>query len=192
MIDPEYKEIHYHIGLAFFHLGEMNGEKEYFYRAAHHFRLATKEEEENDQVLLDWALALINIADHLQDSHERIEIYRDAEHKMTQSARMGNLTAYYHLACLYSLLEQNDRAFAFIKKADEYESLLPSKKFMRTSGSTASAPPGNSKNFLPASKNGKNPDHDFQRAPAPLTSIFNLPTCPCPCPINFRICLLSH
>ncbi len=125
MIDPEYKEIHYHIGLAFFHLGEMNGEKEYFYRAAHHFRLATKEEEENDQVLLDWAVALINIADHLQDSHERIEMYRDAEHKMTQSARMGNLTAYYHLACLYSLLEQNDRAFAFIKKADEYESLPP-------------------------------------------------------------------
>lgn len=125
MIDPEYKEIHYHIGLAFFHLGELNGEKEYFYRATHHFRLATKEEEENDQVILDWALALINIAEHLQDTHERIEMYRDAEHKLTQSARMGNLSSYYHLACLYSLLEQNERAFAFIKKADEYESLPP-------------------------------------------------------------------
>ncbi len=125
MIDPDYKEIHYHIGLAFFHLGELNGEKEYFYRAAHHFRLATKQEEENDQILLDWAITLINIAEHLQDTHERIEMYRDAEHKLTQSARMGNLPAYYHLACLYSLLEQYERAFAFIKKADAYESLPP-------------------------------------------------------------------
>lgn len=125
MIDPDYKEIHYHIGLAFFHLGELNGEKEYFYRAAHHFRLATKQEDENDQIILDWAITLINIAEHLQDSHERLEMYRDAEHKITQSARMGNLAAYYHLACLYSLLEQYDRAFAFIKKADEYESLPP-------------------------------------------------------------------
>jgi tetratricopeptide (TPR) repeat protein len=123
MIDPEYPGIHHQLGLAFFHLGDLMGDVDHFYRATHHFRLAAKHDEENDQILLDLGLAFVNIAQRTQDAHEADGLFRDAEHKMTQAAKLGNLQAYYNLACLYSLLGQHEKAMRFIHKADEFESL---------------------------------------------------------------------
>ena len=44
---------------------------------------------------------------------------------MTQAAKLGNIHAHYHLACLYSLLNEQDKAFYFIKKADDFDALPP-------------------------------------------------------------------
>ena len=125
MIDPDFPRIHYRIGLAYSHLGEALYEMDHFYRALNHFRLALKHEEENDFVLLDWGLTLINIAQHTYDKDLADQCYREAEHKLMQSLRLGNLQAFYHLACLYSLLGSYDKALLFLQKSHDVKSLPP-------------------------------------------------------------------
>lgn len=125
MIDPDFPPVHHRLALAFSHLGEFSGEIDHFYRAVHHFRLGTKHDEENDHTILDWGITLINIAHRAQDSSEADQCYREAEHKLSQSAKLGNVGAFYHLGCLYSLLGQYEKAMRFLEKADTFEALPP-------------------------------------------------------------------
>ncbi len=125
MVDPDFPKIHHRLALAFSHLGELGNELEHFYRALHHFRLATKHEEENDQIILDWGVTLINITQNLHDAQETPLFYQEAEHKLTAAAKLGNEQAYYHLGCLYSLLEQYERSMHFIEKSHACKSLPP-------------------------------------------------------------------
>lgn len=125
MLNPDFPNIHHRLGLSFSHLGELSGDSEQFQRGIHHFRLAIKHDAENDQALLDLALTLINSAQRTSDASEADQLYREAEFKITQSAKLGNLQAYYHLGCLYSLLGQYEKAMRFLQKAEEFESLPP-------------------------------------------------------------------
>lgn len=125
MIDPDFTLVHHRQALALSHLGELTSEIDNFYRAAHHFRLAMKNDDENDTVLVDWATTLINIAGHSHDSSESDQFYRDAEHKFQIAMRLGNLQTYYHLACLYSLTGQCEKGMHCMEKAREYDALPP-------------------------------------------------------------------
>jgi len=125
MIDPDFYLVHHRLGLALSHLGELTGEIEHYHRAIHHFRLSLKNDDENDAVILDWATTLINIATHAHDSSETDQFYRDAEHKLQTAIRLGNLQAYYHLACLDSLTNQCERGMRCLQKAREYDALPP-------------------------------------------------------------------
>lgn len=130
-IDPEFAGIHHRLALAHSHLGEMYGENEHFQRALHHFRLASKQEEENDQVLLDWGVTLINSAQGAIDGEESTRLYEEAASKLTQSAKLGNLQAYYHLSCLYSLLSELERSLYFFQKALNFDALPPLEELMQ-------------------------------------------------------------
>ncbi len=123
MIDPDFPQIHYQLALTYSHLGELSGEIEPFYRALHFFKLAAKHEEESDQILVDLGVTLINIAQHSIDSLEVEICYRDAEVKLTQAVKSGNLQGYYQLACLFSLLGQTERSLAFLMKTDSFNAL---------------------------------------------------------------------
>jgi tetratricopeptide (TPR) repeat protein len=123
MIDPDFYLVHYHLGLALSHLGELTEEIDYFYRAVHHFRLSLKNDEENGSILLDWATTLINIAGHTHDSTEADQFYRDAEHKLQAAMRLGNVQTYYYLACLYSLLGQCEKGMHCLEKARKCDAL---------------------------------------------------------------------
>lgn len=123
MIDPDYPGVHHRLAQTFCHLGDLIGDGDYFYRAIHHLRLALKQDEENDVVILDWGLALINIAQQAHHLHDAELIYKEAEHKIMQAAKLGNLAAYYHLGCLYSILRQYEKAMYFIHKAEAFKSL---------------------------------------------------------------------
>ncbi len=125
MVDPDYSQIHHKLALASSHLGELSSEVDHFHRAIHHYRLANKHEEENDQIILDWGITLINLASHSNDEEEINLFYREAENKITQAAKLGNEQSFYHLGCLYSLLKQYERAMHFIEKAHECKSLPP-------------------------------------------------------------------
>jgi tetratricopeptide (TPR) repeat protein len=125
MVDPEFPHIHHRLALTYFHLAELKDDIEMFYRSLHHFRLAAKHDEENDQVILDWGILLIDIANRISDPEEIDQLHKEAEHKLSQSAKLGNLHAYYHLGCLYSLLGQNEKAMRFLLKADHFASLPP-------------------------------------------------------------------
>ncbi|MCH9630612.1 MAG: hypothetical protein S4CHLAM37_06140 [Chlamydiia bacterium] len=123
MVDPEYPKIHYHLASCLSHSAELELDANLFAKALHHYRLAHKREEDDDQLLLDWALCLVAYADGISDEYEKQQFFKDAEFKMTQAAKLGNTHAYFHLACLYSLLNQLDKAMHFVRKAEEYDTL---------------------------------------------------------------------
>lgn len=124
-IDPDYPQIHHRIALAHSHLGDLSAEADYFYKAVHHYRLAEKRDPDNEHIILDWAITLMNIARHTFDEVEAQELYGQAEHKLHDAARLGNINAHYHLACLYSLLGNFEQSLFFIKRADHFFSLPP-------------------------------------------------------------------
>ncbi len=123
MMNPELDEVHYQMGLSFSHLGELTLEINNFYKALHYFKLAAKQDEENDSILLDLGITLINISECTSDLAEVDTCLADAEVKLTQSAKSGNLTAYYQLACLYSLTGRYEEGLRFLKKADTFDAL---------------------------------------------------------------------
>lgn len=123
MIDPEFEGIQYQLGLCYSHLGELTGEIQNFYKSLHFFKLAARQEEENDVILLDLGITLINISQYTDDPAEAETCLRDSELKLTQAAKSGNLAAYYQLACLYSLTGQYCQAMRFLLKADSFEAL---------------------------------------------------------------------
>lgn len=131
MIDPDYPQVHHRLAQTFCHLGDLIGDCDHFYRAVHHLRLGLKHDEDNDQIILDWGLALIHIGQHAHHAHDAELIYKEAEHKLMQAAKLGNVQTYYHLGCLYSILRQYDKAMYFIHKADAFKSLPPMEEILQ-------------------------------------------------------------
>ena len=125
MVDPDFPHLHHRIGLTFSHFGDLHSDLDHFYRAIHHFKLASKHEEEDDALLMDWGVALINIAEHVHDPQEKELFYREAENKLALAAKLGNEQVCYHFACLYSLQGLCEQAMKFIEKAHAHRSLPP-------------------------------------------------------------------
>ena len=123
MLNPEFPRIHYKLALTYSHYGELISEPEVFHRALHHYRIANQKEKENDLVILDWALTLVNLGDLLENSVESDQYFREAEYKMIQAAKLGNIHAYYSLACLYSLIGDLKNSLRFLQKAKTFDAL---------------------------------------------------------------------
>jgi tetratricopeptide (TPR) repeat protein len=117
LLDPDFAGIHHRIALCYVHLGHIGGEPEYYKRAIHFFRLAVRQEEENDQVWLDWGGCLVHLAHHTLDVDFMNQLYMDAEQKITRAGQLGNPGACYLLACLYSILGRCAEAMELIHKA---------------------------------------------------------------------------
>jgi tetratricopeptide (TPR) repeat protein len=117
LIDPDFPAIHHHIALSYVQLAHIGGESEYYKRAIHFYRLAIRQDEENDQVWLDWGINLIHLAHHTLDVDFMNQLYMDAEEKITKSGTLGNYGAYYSLASLYSILGRLQESMELIYKA---------------------------------------------------------------------------
>jgi tetratricopeptide (TPR) repeat protein len=117
LIDPDYAKIHHRIAACYVQIGHAVGEAEHYKRALHHFRLAIRQDEENDTIWLEWGLCLIHLAEHTIDTEFVDQIYLDAEQKISKAGSLGNPQAYYTLACLYSILRKTDDAMHFIHEA---------------------------------------------------------------------------
>lgn len=125
MVDPDFYLIHHHLALALSHLGDLTEEIDPFYRALHHFRLSAKNDDENDQVLLDWATTQINIATRMHDPIEAGQLLRDAEHKLQAALRLGNQHTYYYFACIHSLMGNSAKAMQWLLQARSSKALPP-------------------------------------------------------------------
>jgi tetratricopeptide (TPR) repeat protein len=121
--DPDHPNIHHKMALVYTHFAELTHETELYTKALFHYKIAAQSSEENDILTLDWALTIVNYSDHISDSHEREVMLLDAEYKMIHSAKLGNVHSYYHLACLYSIMSDLDKAMHFMKKAKEFDAL---------------------------------------------------------------------
>jgi tetratricopeptide (TPR) repeat protein len=117
LIEPDFQGIHHRIALCYVQLAHISSESEYYKRAIHFYRLAIRQEEENDQVWLDWGICLINLAHHTLDVDFMNQLYMDAEQKITRAGTLGNPGAYYALAELYSILGRSQEAMEFVYRA---------------------------------------------------------------------------
>lgn len=117
LIDPDYPKIQQRIAACYVQAGHILGELEHYKKALHHFRLAARSDEEDDSVWAEWGLCLIHLAHHTIDTEFMDQLYLDAEQKISKAGQLGNAQAYYHLACLYSILGQTKEAMNFVYKA---------------------------------------------------------------------------
>ncbi|EKE07781.1 MAG: hypothetical protein ACD_17C00518G0001 [uncultured bacterium] len=125
LIDPDYPNIHHQIALCYAELGHSTGEAEYYQRAINFYRLAHRQDAENDQTWLDWGICLIHLAHHKLDTDSMHELYMDAEYKITQAGLFGNEHAYYYLACLYSILGRTYEAMELMYQSFYAKALPP-------------------------------------------------------------------
>lgn len=123
VLDPEHPEIHHRLGLCYSHYGELCEELSVFQRAVYHYKLAYKKNDENELVLLDWALTLINMAEIVHNPSEENQLFSEAEYKIIKAAKLGNIHAYYHLACLYSITKDLSKSLYFLEKAQQFQAL---------------------------------------------------------------------
>lgn len=117
LLNPDFAQIHNRTALCYIELGHLTAEPEFFKRAIHFFRLAVKQDGENDQLWLDWALSLIHLAHHTLDVDFMNQLYWDAEQKLNRAGQLGNPHAHYNLACLYSILGRTQEAMDYIHRA---------------------------------------------------------------------------
>lgn len=125
LIDPDYPNIYYRLAVCFFHIAEMDLDKELTEKSLNYFQLAVKQDEEDDMIWLDWGLTLIHLAHLTIDASKANKIYLEAEKKFIKAGKLGSLLAYYQLACVNSLLERYQTAMTFLEKAHQLK-ILPS------------------------------------------------------------------
>ena len=125
MIDPDFTIAHHRSAVALSHLGELSGELLHFEHALHHIRLAAKQDEDNEQILCDWAIILMHIAQRTIHPSEAEQLWHDAERKLLHAVQLGSASGYYHLGCLHALLGYVDSALMMLEKAEKLEGLPP-------------------------------------------------------------------
>ena len=123
LIHPDFPKIHNRIAISYLELGHICGDLEFYKKAIHFFRLASRVDEENDQIWLDWGICLIYLAENTLDPDLASQLYWDAEQKIGKAGSLGSSYAYYNLACLYSLLDRTEEAMQFIHKSFAAKSL---------------------------------------------------------------------
>ena len=125
LVDPDYPNIHFRLGVCQVHLGHMTLEREYYNRAIQSFRLAVRQDEENEKAWIEWGLALVHLAHHTIDPEIMNQFYFEAEQKITTAGSLGDASAHYHLACLYSILGKYREAMDLIRQALNLRVLPP-------------------------------------------------------------------
>jgi tetratricopeptide (TPR) repeat protein len=124
LVNPDYPKIHFKLALCFSHLLEVNSKTEYFEKANNCFKLASKQDSEDENVWLEWGLALITYAYENFSDEIKKQYYLEAEQKIIKSGQLGNQHAHYNLACLYSLTNRFDEAINFLEKS-RIQNMLP-------------------------------------------------------------------
>ncbi|MFA6118999.1 MAG: hypothetical protein WCT85_06545 [Parachlamydiales bacterium] len=126
LVDPDYPKIHFKLALCFSHMLEVNSKSEYFEKANNCFKLAIKQDAEDENVWLEWGLALMTYSyETLSDDESKNQYYLQAEQKLIKAGQLGNQHAYYHLATLYSLCKKYEESISFLEKAQNLDMLPP-------------------------------------------------------------------
>lgn len=113
----------YQLALCLCHLGETNGDPATFLQAIEHFSYLAALEEEEAYYWTDWAVALLNLA-QCTEEEEHIQYWlEEAENKLRHAVALGDLQAYYYLACLFSLKNDGQSAIFYLEKSKKFGAL---------------------------------------------------------------------
>ncbi len=96
-----------------------------FNLALNYFKIAAKQDEENDEICLEWGLTLISLGEVLELEESSKNYFAEGEQKLIKAGSLGNQHAYYHLACFYSLTGKLEKSLSFLSKAGQL-GVLPS------------------------------------------------------------------
>jgi tetratricopeptide (TPR) repeat protein len=124
-IEPNYASARCHLACAYANLGEMMEEVELFQKAFTEFQHVVGDDPEDDLAYNEWGVAILHFieltSDPLVDS---TELFNQAEKNFLQAISLGNLHAFYNLACLYSLQGNIPDAIFYFEKSVKHE-ILP-------------------------------------------------------------------
>lgn len=123
LIDPDFPEIYHKIALSYVSLGLVQAAPENFKKALYFYRIASKQNEENDVIWLDFGICSIHLAQFTPDADVRNALYTDAEYKISKAGLLGNPCATYMLACVYSIVGRLKEANELIQKAFDARSM---------------------------------------------------------------------
>ncbi len=124
--DPSFRHGRYNLAMAWAHLAELTAEVEFFLKAIEHFETLVQEDNEDEVTWNELGITLINLSQLLRDpthperSHDCL---LQAEQRLQQAIALGNIQAFYSMACLYSLLKNYELAMHFLEKADHADAL---------------------------------------------------------------------
>ncbi len=133
LIDPDYPHIHVRIALCFVRLGEITYEADFYSRAVHYFRFASRQEEENETIWLEWGLSLIHLGNRSIESEKTLAYYQEAETKLLKAGQLGHQNAHFSLACLYSLLGRLAESLDLLRQAEKKGTLPPLEEILEES-----------------------------------------------------------
>ncbi|MCH9811871.1 hypothetical protein K0U07_03795, partial [bacterium] len=123
LVDPSFPNIHHKLGLVYDHLGELLEDREVLEKALIHYKIAEKTSYENAALFADHAVTKIHLAELSLTTEDRHHLYKEAEYKLMQSAKLGYTESYYHLATLYSLSCEYEKAVHFLHKCENFDAL---------------------------------------------------------------------
>ncbi len=127
-LDPEYHHARYNLALALFHLGELNSDIDSFHKAIEHFHELVQKDPEDEMAWNDYGLTLLNLGVLTNDPAHRAQahlLFEKAERKLQQAVSLGNVHAFYNLACLYALTENPAAAMHYMERAEQSDALPP-------------------------------------------------------------------
>lgn len=117
---PDHPFVKFNLASALTHLGGMVAEVECYQRAVQLYQEVTEINNEDEHAFLDWGIALMHLAELVEDpatENFSDHLYKEAEEKFQRAAILGNVEAYYHLACLHGVLQNIDVAITYLQKA---------------------------------------------------------------------------
>lgn len=127
-LDPEYIHARYNLALALSHLGEINGDAECFHQSIEQFQIVIDHDPEDEMAWNDYGMVFLHLAlimnDPLQKENSRF-YFEQAEQRIQQSISLGNIHAFYNLACLYALTNRLAEAVHFLERAEQADALPP-------------------------------------------------------------------
>lgn len=125
-IDPSFQVVYFNLACVLARMGELTSEVEFFNEANQLFEKVTQFDFEDDQAWCEWGISLLNMAELISDpSREESanKCYAEAEKMLSRAIALGNLNAYYYLACVYSLTRYNEAAIHQLEKCREHRVL---------------------------------------------------------------------
>lgn len=132
-IDPEYAFARYNLALSLSHLGELNSDVDCFQKAIEHFQILLEQDSEDEYAWNDWGLTLTHLAVLTYDeTHPEFskDYYEHAERKFLHAIALGNIHAFYNVACLYALTKNMPAAMHYLERADICNGLPPTEDVM--------------------------------------------------------------
>jgi tetratricopeptide (TPR) repeat protein len=126
--DPSFTNARYNLAMALSHLAELTGDLDCFELASEQFRLLLQEDPEDSQGWEEWGGMLLQQALLMQEPARPScsqELFKAAEQRLCQAISLGSSSAFYTVACLYSLQGNYEAGMHYIIRAADSQALPP-------------------------------------------------------------------